>query len=224
MNSESVRLIENFVTWQGEGPDSGRSMILLRFKTCNLKCPWCDTSVRMRVSSESNHSLSDIQQSINENRAGLLITGGEPTVERHFGDTVKLLNELDYPVANVETNGYNLEKLLKSVRQTKNVKFIYSPKIFSSEDWDEVERVTKNVVTWKNVYFKLVWTGDTWNNVYCEWLLSEIKGRHAQNNVWLMPEGSTREDLLRNSPKVFDACEKFKFHFSSRDHIIYGFI
>ena len=224
MNSESVKLIENFVTWQGEGPDSGRSMILLRFKTCNLKCPWCDTSVRMRVSSESNHSLSDIQQSINENRAGLLITGGEPTVERHFDDTVKLLNELDYPVANVETNGYNLEKLLKSVRQTKNVKFIYSPKIFSSEDWDEVERVTKIVVTWNNVYFKLVWTGDTWNNVYCEWLLSEIKGRHAQNNVWLMPEGATREDLLRNSPKVFDACEKFKFHFSSRDHIIYGFI
>ena len=39
-----------------------------------------------------------------------------------------------------------------------------------------------------------------------------------------MPEGKTREELINNSPKVFDVAEKYKTNFSSRDHIIYGFI
>ena len=59
---KSVKLIENFVSWQGEGPDSGQAMIILRFKSCNLRCPWCDTAVKMRISAEAPHSLSDIQK------------------------------------------------------------------------------------------------------------------------------------------------------------------
>ena len=63
---EQVRLIENFVSWQGEGPDSGTTMIILRFKTCDRKCSWCDTSVKMRISSEAPYNLSDIQKTIYE--------------------------------------------------------------------------------------------------------------------------------------------------------------
>ena len=113
--NEEVRLIENFVSWQGEGPDSGRAMIILRFKSCNLKCPWCDTSVKMRISAEAPYKLSDIQCTINKTNAGILVTGGEPTVDRHIKETIMLLNELEYPIANVETNGYDLPYLLKNI-------------------------------------------------------------------------------------------------------------
>ena len=51
MTDKRINLIENFVSWQGEGPDSGQAMIILRFKNCNLNCPWCDTKVKMRKSS-----------------------------------------------------------------------------------------------------------------------------------------------------------------------------
>ena len=51
-----VRLIENFCSFQGEGPDVGRTMVILRFKTCNLNCPWCDTKVKMRASNEATYS------------------------------------------------------------------------------------------------------------------------------------------------------------------------
>jgi organic radical activating enzyme len=96
MNGE-VRLIENFVSWQGEGPDSGSTMVILRFKTCNLNCPWCDTAVKMRISAEAPYQLFDIQETLYERCAGILVTGGEPTVDRHFDETVMLLNELEYP-------------------------------------------------------------------------------------------------------------------------------
>jgi len=54
-----VKLIENFVSWQGEGPDSGKTMIILRFKTCDRNCSWCDTTVKMRITAEAPHKLSD---------------------------------------------------------------------------------------------------------------------------------------------------------------------
>jgi len=109
--SKEVKLIENFLSWQGEGPDSGRSMIILRFKTCNLNCSWCDTAVKMRISAEAPYKLSDIQKTIYKSKAGILVTGGEPTVKKHFTSTVMLLNELDFPVANVESNGCALYEL-----------------------------------------------------------------------------------------------------------------
>ena len=121
---KSVKLIECFDSFQGEGPDSGHAMIILRFKTCNRKCPWCDTAVKMRISMEAPYKLSDLQKRIKKSYSGLLITGGEPTVERHFDETVILLNELTYPIANVESNGYKLYDLVMAVNETKPVKFM----------------------------------------------------------------------------------------------------
>jgi len=222
-NERSVKLIENFVSWQGEGPDSGRSMIILRFKTCNLKCSWCDTSVKMRISAEAPYSLSDIQTTIYDKNAGLLITGGEPTVQKHFDDSVMLLNELDYPIANVETNGFQLKKLISAVKPGKPIHYIYSPKIFNQNDLQEVMELTVRFLSNEQIFIKVVYENQKLINTYLEWLTTKI-GIYQSEKVWLMPEGTTRTDLIRNSEGVFNACERFKFNFSSRSHIIFGFV
>jgi organic radical activating enzyme len=221
---KSVKLIENFVSWQGEGPDSGRAMIILRFKTCNLKCPWCDTSVKMRISAEAPHLLSDIQTQINESKAGLLITGGEPTVERHFNETVTLLNDLDYPVANVESNGYDLFKLIKEVPPSKPVKYIYSPKIFKDSDIETALGMVDLLSSFPQAYIKIVYERTPAMLSFLEQLSKKHEDLKWQHRIWLMPEGTTRSDLIRNAEGVFDACEKYKFNFSSRSHIIFGFV
>ena len=222
---KTVSLIENFTSYQGEGPDSGRAMIILRFKTCNLKCPWCDTSVKMRISAEAPHKLSNIQKIINETRSGIMVTGGEPTVPKHIDEAVILLNELDYPLANVESNGFNLTELIKRSSGAKNIHFIYSPKIFKSDDLKEAVEKTKDVLDFDNVYVKIVYEDNRLVTTYCEWLSDFIKGRRRwYDKVWLMPEGTTRADLIRNSSQVFDACEKYRFNFSSRSHVIFNFI
>ena len=218
-----VRLIENFVSWQGEGPDSGQTMIILRFKTCNLKCPWCDTQVKMRISAEAPHELSDIQSTINENKAGILVTGGEPTVSRHFDETLTLLNELDYPIANVESNGFNLEELIIKTNPSKNVHFMYSPKFFTQKDLDSAIIRTESLLPYLNLYIKVVYEDNDLVKEYLAWLSSKITIEQAKK-VWLMPEGTTRVDLIRNSEEVFNACEEYKFNFSSRSHIIFGFV
>ena len=229
---DQVKIIENFVTWQGEGPDSGRRVVLLRFKTCNLSCPFCDTAVKMRITAESSHRISDIQKELIDNAAGLMITGGEPTVLRHFDETVALLNQLCYPFANVETNGYQLLELIDQIDPNKKVKYIYSPKIETLKDFDECISIMKHVVVNPNIYFKIVVCEQ--NMSYLDkYLISMLMhvginftglDIREQGRVWLMPEGSDAETLLKNSSKVFDLCEKYHVSFSSRNHIIFGFI
>lgn len=222
--SKEVKLIENFLSWQGEGPDSGRTMIILRFKTCNLKCSWCDTSVKMRISAEATYKLSDIQKSIYKSKAGLLITGGEPTVKKHFDETAMLLNELDFPVANVESNGYGLYELTQIVNPNNRIKFMYSPKIFNEADLQQAKELTEKFLPIPNVYFKIVYESNSLILRYMNYLAEYYESLAWQHRVWLMPEGTTKSDLINNAEQVFDICEKYNFNFSSRSHIIFGFV
>lgn len=222
---QEVRLIENFVSWQGEGPDSGKTMIILRFKTCDRNCSWCDTSVKMRVSAEASYKLSDIQQTINNRAAGILVTGGEPTVPKHFDECVMLLNNLSYPIANVETNGYNIHELIDTVIPTKPVKFIYSPKIFSANDGHKARETLNKISRHQNVYVKIVHEPDNkYSMDFIEFLTDEMAHLIMNQRIWLMPKGTNRADLIKSAGPVFDACEKYNFNFSSRSHIIFGFV
>jgi len=220
-----VKLIENFVSWQGEGPDSGRSMIILRFKTCNRKCSWCDTQVKMRVSAEASYNLTDIQETIFQRSAGLLITGGEPTVPKHFDECVSLLNDLQYPIANVETNGFKLSELIKAVHSNKPIKFMYSPKIFGANDEAQAKDTLEELQQYQNVYIKMVYEPD--NKYFMDFMYyvaDTARELITNQRVWLMPMGTNRADLIKNAGPVFDICERYNFNFSSRSHIIFGFV
>jgi len=225
MRSKSVKLIECFASYQGEGPDSGRSMLILRFKYCNRNCPWCDTKVKMRISVETSYPLSKIQEVINDKQCGILVTGGEPTFDRHFDDTLMLLNELDYPIANVESNGFRLIDLVKQTT-SNNVKFIFSPKLFTDNDHTFACEVTTRLLEeyGDRVFVKVVYEDRRLVTSYLSWLSYFVCKKKLFSNVWLMPEGVTRTDVLKNSEAVFDACEKYKFNFSSRNHVIFGFV
>jgi organic radical activating enzyme len=216
-------------TWQGEGIDSGCRMIILRFKTCNRNCIWCDSKLKMRISEEGVFYLKDIQSQIYRDSAGILVTGGETTVDRHFDECLTLLNDLIYPLANVESNGYRLEDLIKSVNPDKPVHYMFSPKIFTDDDYELALKQSYDFLRNPNVFYKLVYDGSVLMNDFIRELDTMFKLQsfsqflHSQK-VWIMPEGTTREDLIKNSGPVFDVCEQYNFNFSSRNHIIYGFI
>lgn len=232
--SDSVKLIECFRTFQGEGPDAGRAVLLLRFKRCNMKCHFCDTQVKMRISNEGVYQYHTLQKQLSEFRLGLLITGGEPTFLNQFHDTLKLLTNLKYNMANVETNGTGLLAMLSSRDwENTNVKFIYSPKVLNSSTQYKSYRLTDQILTHPNVYIKIPYIQNGFCDTYCQWLSSEISAlehaalvSHGQldNKVWLMPVGCDLNEQIESSATVMDACEKYKFNFSGRLHTMYNFI
>lgn len=223
MKEGIVQLIECITSWQGEGPDVGKRMLITRFKTCNKKCRWCDTIVKMRSFAAADFSLEQLQTIMNDQKLGLMVTGGEPTFSKNLEQSILMLNNLNYPIANVESNGYNLWELATEVSAEKPVKFIYSPKIFSVED---LENEKKNALKFKDnprIFFKIVYEHHELIQEYLSYL-TLFEDLLQQQRVFLMPEGVTRADLLRNAPHVFDAAEKYQMCFTSRTHIIYEFV
>jgi len=225
---EKVKLIECINTWQGEGPDTGQRMLLCRFKHCNLRCPWCDTLVKMRAQQEAEYSLEQLQEIIDEQKVGLMITGGEPTfstkTHKQFASTVTMLNKLQYPLANVETNGFALAELINAVDSEKNIHFIFSPKLFEESDLNEAihkVQVLMDTADYSRVYLKPVCEPTT-NMVEFLKFLQHV--RYPNNRVYLMIQGQSREELLSNAPTVFDMAEEYKFNISSRTHLIYDFV
>ena len=222
---ESINCIETFVSWQGEGISTGQRMLIVRFKKCNRieegkGCPWCDTALKLRISVEYSITLNKIQKILDEEKCGILITGGCPTYSTNFDQTILMLNKLNYPITNVESNGYKLEELIKLVNPEKPVNFSYSPKIFTDEELhNEIEKSEK-LAKYSNVYFKIVYE----NRELVTRFLDHIENLNIHHKVFIMTKGSTRDELIKNSPDALDIAEEYKFNFSSRTHIIYNFI
>ena len=86
-----MRKINNiFYSLQGEGRNTGRAAVFVRFAGCNLRCPFCDTDFEdydlmtdemilaeiQRVTSSFLHPLSTKDPS-----PLVVLTGGEPTLQ-----------------------------------------------------------------------------------------------------------------------------------------------
>lgn len=221
MTNETIELIECINTYQGEGPDVGQRMVLCRFKLCNKKppCKWCDTLVKMRMQEEMEFSLFKLQNIINEHNCGIMITGGEPTYDKNLDYTIKMLNKLEYPIANVETNGYDIVNLLKKVDNFKNIKFIISPKVFNDNELEQFKKFFENVLQDKRVYFKVVVPDD-----YDSQIIQLISNYGYNDKTYLMPKGVNNGELERSYPYVLDLAEEFSVNITTRLHLNYQIV
>lgn len=93
---------EIFYSLQAEGINAGRAAIFIRLCGCNLKCPWCDTKYHNEGEWYSKEELEEEVRNLADNRAIIVFTGGEPTLQ--LKEDEELLPE--YYRA-IETNGTN---------------------------------------------------------------------------------------------------------------------
>ena len=94
-------LVEIFESLQGEGRNTGRPCVFVRFAGCNLKCPWCDTDVAKKFSASLDEILAELGQ---YRTKSVILTGGEPTIQKGMPELVAALKQGGYWIG-VETNG-----------------------------------------------------------------------------------------------------------------------
>ena len=98
--TKMYRINEIFYSLQGEGHNTGRAAVFVRFAGCNLRCPFCDTEFDTYHEMTSEQIFAAIAPYPTR---FVVLTGGEPTlqVDAHLVDQ---FHQHGYEVA-MESNG-----------------------------------------------------------------------------------------------------------------------
>jgi organic radical activating enzyme len=126
------KVSEIFYSLQGEGLNAGRPAFFIRLAGCNLNCDFCDTPQKdnggwtRKASIHTHLDKLAMENSIHLFSAGLVITGGEPTLQI---DTPLLDLACAFPWCDIETNGTNpIAPELDGFEIPPNIRISVSPK------------------------------------------------------------------------------------------------
>ncbi len=94
---------EIFHSLQGETSLSGVPFAFVRLTGCNLRCTYCDSAYAFKGGQKM--TIGQVLEAIRPYRVKhVLLTGGEPLLQRQTPDLVEALNQAGYQVS-IETHG-----------------------------------------------------------------------------------------------------------------------
>ncbi len=98
-----MRVTEIFFSIQGEGTRAGLPCVFVRFTGCDLRCVYCDTAYAFHGGQDMTQE--SILEAVERHPCKLvLLTGGEPLLQRELPELARRLLERGYEVT-VETHG-----------------------------------------------------------------------------------------------------------------------
>jgi 7-carboxy-7-deazaguanine synthase len=230
---------EIFLSLQGEGKNQGAPSVFVRTSRCNLYCAWCDTPYTWNWRG-SEFAHAEVRQYDRERETveldvldvlehvrrwacwRVVLTGGEPLLQAaDCAALARALRALDsrYQIE-IETNGTIAPsaELDAAVQQ-----YTVSPKL----DHSRVERslrlrpaVLAAFAENPRSVFKFVL-----ENAADVAAVQELVQEHGidADRVYLMPLGTSAEDLGLRRPPIARACLENGYRFSDRLHIhLYG--
>ena len=131
-NKVSYKVVEKFVSINGEGTRAGQLAVFIRLKGCNLDCSFCDT--KWANQADAKHELSTVEELVDYVvRSGVknvTLTGGEPLLQDNIHVLINSLIDAGRDVE-IETNGSVELKRFKE-RCPANVTFTMDYKLGGS--------------------------------------------------------------------------------------------
>lgn len=102
-----MKVVEKFVSINGEGRRAGELAVFVRFRGCNLRCSYCDTMWANEKGCAYEEMLpEEIYQYIQSTGVrNVTLTGGEPLLQPDMRKLLSLLVEDEALRVEVETNG-----------------------------------------------------------------------------------------------------------------------
>lgn len=160
------KVIEKFVSIDGEGPTSGQLAVFIRFQGCNLRCSWCDTKYSYDEENISEVlSAEEIYKYIKDsNCINVTLTGGEPLIQKNIHQLLKMLNDDESLKVHIETNGSISIKDFKS--DFKNLSFIVDFKLPLSNMTSKMDYENLKTVDFNDVYKFVIGTREDLNKAY----------------------------------------------------------
>lgn len=222
---------------QGEGKSAGKDVVFLRLSCCNLACIWCDTPYtwnwtgtkfahpdKFNPKEEAHKMTAFIVEEVLREKAGhvrgLVVSGGEPMLQQYR--LLELFQQLKRDPRwwlEVETNG-TIEPSAEFVASIDQ--FNCSPKTSNSgPDNPREDRINpaalQTIAGCGKGTFKFVIQSDADLSEAQE--IMEI-GHITPKQVWLMPEGKTKQEQEERQDQVKALVDAHGYNFSPRLHIL----
>lgn len=103
MSFDGLLITEIFHSLQGETSLNGVPFAFIRLTGCNLRCTYCDSAYAFKNGKKM--SVNEVLEKIkNYDVKHVLLTGGEPLLQRNTGELLDRLIEENYEVS-IETHG-----------------------------------------------------------------------------------------------------------------------
>ncbi|MCS7298357.1 MAG: 7-carboxy-7-deazaguanine synthase QueE [Spirochaetia bacterium] len=210
-----MRVSEIFESIQGEGDTAGRVALFIRVQGCPLDCVWCDTKYSVPFEGGIEKSVFEISNIISEfieRKEGIVVfTGGEPLA---FQDEIHRIITLSQPrFVEFETSGIYLPK-----SEIRKHKFNVSPKLPNAKlsggekAYNKMYQNLKVFSELKSI-FKFVISNEEDLEIVMEIITSYSL---PKNKVFLMPEGTSPEEILSKSKLILPFCINNGLNYSPR--------
>ena len=233
-DGDGLPINELFCSLQGEGKLSGIPSVFVRSSGCNLRCWFCDSYHTSWEPAGAWLSIDDIVDEVRsyDQADHVVFTGGEPMIH---DESVELLDELaDYGYhTTVETNGTIYRDAAIDLASI-------SPKLASSTptperdpkgdgEWAErhknqridLDALSKFVDTYDSQLKFVVTSSDDMPEI--EDLVEQIRDTAGttitDDDVLLMPEGMTREELDTKRNDVAELAMEYGYRYTPRLHV-----
>ncbi len=101
------KVVEKFVSINGEGMKSGELAVFIRFQKCNLRCSYCDTAWACTEDAPyEKMSSEDIVKYIASTKVkNVTLTGGEPLLQENLSILITEIAKIGNMHVEIETNG-----------------------------------------------------------------------------------------------------------------------
>lgn len=106
-DNNTFRVVEQFVSINGEGRRAGQLALFIRFAGCNLNCEYCDTKWANEADvSYREYTIEELYQMIKESKVqNVTLTGGEPLIQSNMDKLLEKLRTDSSLRIEIETNG-----------------------------------------------------------------------------------------------------------------------
>lgn len=114
-----MKVVEKFISINGEGTKAGELAVFIRFKACNLNCSYCDTKWANEADCDFEEmDPCEIYEYVKSTKVkNVTLTGGEPLLQQEIQDLLNLLAKNKEIRVEIETNGsVSLEPFLNEKR------------------------------------------------------------------------------------------------------------
>lgn len=100
-----MRVVEKFISINGEGLRSGELALFIRFANCNLRCSYCDTKYSFINPIYTEESIDEIVEYVKSTGVkNVTLTGGEPLIQNEIKELMIELSNIGNRIE-IETNG-----------------------------------------------------------------------------------------------------------------------